>query len=168
MKVGHRENLLAMGETSPEAQHFEEAHQRFHDYLKKRRPSREEIKQFSEDLKHLQETGGFIYQQNLSFRKKYQNATLTIPISINQLNNEYILCEGMIGETKVTFFVACGYLKKLKLSPEHEKAKTFNLLDYFDQLIPSRKIIGLVTFQNGIGNTKENFEEMGQKIFRNL
>ncbi|MCE2982923.1 MAG: hypothetical protein LW832_05095, partial [Parachlamydia sp.] len=75
------------------------------------------------------------------------------------LTNDIYDCHNII---ELTCRVACGRLYKLKdrLSSEDE----INIFDHLDLLLPTWESVGLITYQNGIQNTLEDFEKMGDSI----
>ena len=125
------------------------------------------VEEFKNDLNNIQAFQDLmIVRYNSSSLNKYQNAKVNIPVSVFQIQSRFpFICKGFIGTTPVTFFIACGYWDKLKFTPEEKQKGFFNLLDHFNELIPNQNKIGLVTFQNGIGNSEKDFREMGNSIF---
>lgn len=70
------------------------------------------------------------------------------------------------GTIEVPCKVASGNLFKLQAILEGDRV---NILDHVDLLLPKfQNCIGLFTFQNGIQNSPEDFEEMGMKILEKL
>lgn len=68
--------------------------------------------------------------------------------------------------------VACGklYLIKEKIEKENITDETINILDmgYLDLLLPKFDRIGIITFQNGIQNSPDDFANMAQKILEKI
>lgn len=169
MMPNSREELLFLAEDSTRIRELKKTQDEFLNITtqtKNQYQATEHLKKFSDELKNLQNLQDyFTYQQNTSLKRKYEQAKINIPIPIYRTQSRRpITCDGLIGATKVKFFISCGYWNKLKLSDVEQRAGTFNLLDHLDDLIPKQNSVGLVTFQNGIQNEEDDFEAMGSKI----
>lgn len=111
-----------------------------------------------------------------------QDLKILIPLNkIEELKGNYkpIICEGRVGTIRSELHVACGHwdILKGKFTDKEKREGRFNLLDYLSELAlpPSIKKspekngnIGLVTYQNGINNTPDDFKNKGTWILENL
>jgi hypothetical protein len=104
---------------------------------------------------------------NAKLSREYPPSTqITIPISSQMIkSHQYTYqvkhCKGSFGFEKADWAIACGFWEKLSLVN-----KDINLLDYLSKLLPfdEKKGIGLLTFQNGIQCTLDDFMKMGVSI----
>lgn len=111
--------------------------------------------------------------------RKHQDGTLQIFVEAKDLpkrkNYEFVNAKAVLtnpdyafnGKIEIKCIVACGGLHKLQAQGEN-----INILDHLPELIPDfetlRSRINLISFQNGIQNTFEDFKAMGQSIVKNF
>lgn len=84
-------------------------------------------------------------------------------VEANRHFNKYkcIKCHGTLGPTRAEWAVASGHLSRL---PSESKTD-INILEYLHKLIPHfGDQIGLITFQNGVQNSFDDFLDMGKSI----
>lgn len=114
------------------------------------------------------------YAIDTFLRGKFRGTKLSIPLTladIKALSTSYApkMYLGYLGENKVQCSIACGHLANLKITPAELKAGKVNILDHLKELLPTTgSKIGIVTYQNGIQNTPDDFLIMGQKIVEKI
>ena len=91
----------------------------------------------------------------LSSRRKF-----SIPVRPLQLHpKKLISTEAKFGDEKVGCLLSCGKF------PFSSDSRTLDLLEHLEECLPRvGRQIGLVTYQNGIMNTLEDFRSMGELI----
>ena len=114
------------------------------------------------------------FRQQLQ-KKHCKGVPASIKIPIPKIENpsryELIECEGTVGFMRAKFLVACGHWHQLKLTAAEKRTGFFDLMDHLHELttIPvQRKVIGLVTLQNGICNTRADFNKKARWVTQNL
>lgn len=133
----------------------------------------EEIRKFMDKPHHMRNIQDrHTLNTNRTKTERIQGKKLSIDIPVWKMTDSYelIKCEGSISggvngtPTKIQCFVACanwGELVRL--------GGTVNIVDHLDKLLPREgNGIGLVTFQNGINNSLEDFEKLGNSVLKNL
>lgn len=106
---------------------------------------------------------------DLVFPWRYENDA-RIDVSIHQIANsinarDLIACKGSIGDVEVDWVVSCGHWHKLQYSPEELNAGVVNIVDHFHEIMPKDgMIIGLITGQNGIQTSLQEFRSMSKSI----
>jgi hypothetical protein len=104
---------------------------------------------------------------------------LKIMISLQEIESQKrsyvpIICSGYVGTIMSQFYVHCGRWGKLILSEKEKRAGIIDLMDHLSELTQSeesssqKEKFGLVTYQNGINNTKRDFYQKSQWITQNL
>ncbi len=73
--------------------------------------------------------------------------------------------KGSISDVPVDWFVSCGHWHKLQFTPQEMETGMVNIVDHFHELVPQKgSIIGLITMQNGIRTTKNDFQNNVQSV----
>lgn len=99
---------------------------------------------------------------------------LKIPIPMRLLmdlgeSKGVISCRGYIGSAQVDWMVSCGHWHRLKFTPEEVESGVVNIAEHFPELVPNDgRLIGMITAQNGIMTTREDFETFSHSISRRL
>jgi len=104
------------------------------------------------------------------FEKDYAvgaNVAIHVPhqeISKHRSKYRCIPCTGSLGAWEAEWALASGHFSRVT-SPINEKQEPVNILDYLSQLVPRMgNRVGLMTFQNGIQNSYQDFLNMGNSI----
>lgn len=101
-----------------------------------------------------------------------ENAEISIHVPIEELqdskDDQWVLCKGYIGRTKLDCAVGCGHWHKLQFTSQELETGTVNIVDHFSELLSNTKVISLITYQNGIQNSLEDFKKMGGLIYTKL
>lgn len=87
---------------------------------------------------------------------------ISFPVTIALPSLETTLpCKIFIRNVEMDGFIFCGYLHKLKFTPEELSVGTINILDHFNELIPKEgTCMGLITLLNGIKTGRKDLKNM--------
>ncbi len=114
------------------------------------------------------------YIQRISqhIHNKYYGKALHIQIPLKEIKKNtrsFIKGQATIGSDRYACLVACGHWSKLQPTRSDVESGQVILFDHLAELVPNRgKKIALLTFQNGINNTLENFMDMGESILEQV
>ncbi len=90
-----------------------------------------------------------------------KSLSIQLPPSIVNPSESFISCDAFLGDEKELCLVSSKHAREYV----GKKSGRSNFLEYLRDIIPNQgRKIGLVTFQNGIMNTPEDFELMGKLI----
>ena len=80
-----------------------------------------------------------------------------------------ICLKGVVGASHVDLVVSSNYIYKLHFSPEELNSGVVKIIDHFSDIMPKEgMIIGLITYQNGINTSLNDFKEMGESILEKV
>ena len=87
---------------------------------------------------------------------------ITTPIS------SMLPCKANLAGVQTDWIVSCGHWNKLQTTPEERTTGIVNIVDHFQELLPTKgNTIGLITFQNGIHTSEKEMSQSTQSI-RNM
>ncbi len=97
--------------------------------------------------------------------------SIQLPLkAIDSLHAREILhCEGRIGGLKVDLVISCSFFHRLRLTPEEILAGKADLACHLADLLPHHgKLLGLLTYQNGIKTSLKVFLESCKNISKKI
>lgn len=76
-----------------------------------------------------------------------------------------IAAKGLIGGVQVDWMISCGHFHELQFRADEIECGKVNIVEHFAELIPKEgKLVGLITAQNGINTTLEEFKEFNKGL----
>lgn len=106
------------------------------------------------------------------YQEAYKQGTkVTIEMSVPEISKNHdkygcIKCKGSLGKYSADWAIASGDFSRLSSSLKGEEGNV-NILEHISKLIPSSgEMVGLITYQNGIQNSYDEFVDMGQSILK--
>ena len=85
--------------------------------------------------------------------------------SLMDESSPYVHCRAFCGEIQTDWIIVSNQFHKLQYTPEELQTGTMDILNHFQELFSNEGMgIGLTTFQNGIKNTFQDFEQSSQSI----
>lgn len=97
--------------------------------------------------------------------------TINIPLDsiFSEEAKSFLVCDGILAGFKIKWIVSCAFFDQIKPSIEEIRQNKVNLVHHFADLLPSQgKTLGLLTYQNGIKTTFDEFQETCQAIVETI